>query len=204
MSKRCFRSHFGLEVCTKPTINQITHTPAQCNTNMFRFSDIRIFEYWAPNIRYSNMNTQLSCCEYNRYSYSANLLKMNIFDIHIQSCYKQWLYSIFVFGPQSEYEYIWYSYSVESFINMFLSIDRQQKSLGTCLNMQQNSFIIYFMAEGGLKSLHFIYSILVFGQVSKNEYIRYSHLVRYLKTNIFDIRIRSGCQTEIYSIFIFG
>ena len=28
MSKRCWRSHFRHEVCTKPTINQITYTPA--------------------------------------------------------------------------------------------------------------------------------------------------------------------------------
>ena len=60
--------------------------------------------------------------------------------------------------------------------HMFLFIDGQQKSLG----------------------------IFVFSQVSKNEYIRYSYSVMYLLTNIFDICIRSGCQTRIYSIFIFG
>ena len=35
-----------------------------------------------------------------------------------------------------------------------------------------------------------IYSIFVFGQVTKNEYIRYSYSARLLETNIFDIRIR--------------
>ena len=55
-----------------------------------------------------------------------------------------------------------------------------------------------------IKSLHCIYSIFIFGLVSKNEYIQYSYLFRYLGTNIFDIRIRSGCKMRIYSIFVFG
>ena len=49
-----------------------------------------------------------------------------------------------------------------------------------------------------------IYSIFVFGQVAKNEYIRYSYSVRLGGTNIFDIRIRSGCKERIYSIFVFS
>ena len=49
-----------------------------------------------------------------------------------------------------------------------------------------------------------IYSIFVFGQVAKNEYIRYSYSVRLGGTNIFDIRIRSGCEERIYSIFVFS
>ena len=55
-----------------------------------------------------------------------------------------------------------------------------------------------------IKSLHCIYSIFIFGLVSKNEYIQYSYSFRYLGTNIFDIRIRSGCKKRIYSIFVFG
>ena len=58
--------------------------------------------------------------------------------------------------------------------------------------------------KGVIKSLHCIYSIVIFGLVSKNEYIRYSYLFRYLGTNICNIRIRSGCKKQIYSIFIFG
>ena len=68
---------------------------------------------------------------------------------------------------------------------MFLFIDRQQKSFGTFINMHQN-----FMVEGAIKSLHFIYLIFAFGQVSKNEYIQYSYSVRLPDTNIFDIHIR--------------
>ena len=58
--------------------------------------------------------------------------------------------------------------------------------------------------NGVIKSLHCMYSIFIFGLVSKNEYIRYSYSFRYLGTNIFDIRIRSGCKKRIYSIFVFG
>ena len=49
-----------------------------------------------------------------------------------------------------------------------------------------------------------IYSIFIFGQDAKNEYIRYSYSVGLEGTNIFDIRIRSGCEERIYSIFVFG
>ena len=52
--------------------------------------------------------------------------------------------------------------------------------------------------------MHCIYSISIFGLVSKNEYIWYSYSVRPLGTNLFDIRIRSGCKKRIYSIFVFG
>ena len=80
--------------------------------------------------------------------------------------------------------------------------------------------------RGVIKSLYFIYSRFVFGQVSKNTYIQFSYLVRsyggrgslkvcivyirysylgwFLRTNIFDIHIRSGTQEEIYLIFVFG
>ena len=49
-----------------------------------------------------------------------------------------------------------------------------------------------------------IYSIFVFGQVAKNEYIRYSYSVRLGGTNIFYINIWSGCEERIYSIIVFG
>ena len=52
--------------------------------------------------------------------------------------------------------------------------------------------------------LFWIYSVFVFGQVAKNEYIRYSYSVRLLETNIFDIRIRLAFWIWIYSIFVFG
>ena len=117
---------------------------------------------------------------------SYNLIRTNIFDIRIRSCCEQQIYSIFVF----EYEYIWYLYSVKSFINMFLFIDRQQKSLGTCIDLHQTLLKIYF-----IQFLHFIYSIFAFSQVSKNEYIWYPYSVRCLKTNILDIRRQSGCYT---------
>ena len=36
----------------------------------------------------------------------CNLLRTNIFDICIQSCFEQQIYLIFVFGLQLKYEYI--------------------------------------------------------------------------------------------------
>ena len=39
--------------------------------------------------------------------------------------------------------------------------------------------------KGVIKSLHCIYSIFIFGLVSKNEYIRYPYSIRYPGTNIF-------------------
>ena len=45
--------------------------------------------------------------------------------------------------------------------------------------------------------------MFVFGQVAKTEYIRYSYSVRLGGTNIFDIRIRSGCEERIYLIFVY-
>ena len=90
------------------------------------------------NVLYGGRGSSKVCILYIQYSYSANFLRMNIFDIRIRSFCEQEIYSIFVFGPQSEYEYIQYLYSVKSFINMFLFIDRQQKSLGTCIDMHQN------------------------------------------------------------------
>ena len=47
-----------------------------------------------------------------------------------------------------------------------------------------------------LQSLPCIYSIFVFVQVAKNEYIRYSYSVRYLETNIFGNCIWSGSRNE--------
>ena len=44
-----------------------------------------MFEYKAPNIRYSNMNTQFSVNEYILHSYLAKLRRTNIFDIRIRS-----------------------------------------------------------------------------------------------------------------------
>ena len=80
--------------------------PWRCNMN--------IFEYKAQKIRYSNTNTQFSGYEYIRYLYSANLLRTNIFDIHIRSCCEQQIYSIFVFSLVANNEYIWYSCLVRS------------------------------------------------------------------------------------------
>ena len=39
--------------------------------------------------------------------------------------------------------------------------------------------------RGFIKSVHYIYSIFIFGLVSKNEYIRYPYSIRYPGTNIF-------------------
>ena len=44
-----------------------------------------------------------------------------------------------------------------------------------------------------------IYSIFVFGQVLRNKYIRYSYSVSCLDMNIFDIRIRWKFHFRIYS-----
>ena len=71
---------------------------------------------------------------------------------------------------------------------MFLFIDRQQKTLGTCIHMHQNLFSIYFMVEGGHRILC----------------IQYSYSAKFLRMNIFDICIRSGTLKQMYSIFIFG
>ena len=52
------------------------------------------------------------------------------------------------------------------------------------------------MGKEVIKTLYFIYSIFVFGQVSKIEYIRYSYLVRYIGTNLFDICIHQVARHE--------
>ena len=134
--------------------------PNQSNTNIFK--DL--------NIRYSNMNTQFSGYEYIWYSYSANLLRTNIFGfgfslvvnneyIRIQSAVRIWMYSIFEFGK------IFYKYVLI-----------YKKSLGTCIIMHQNLFKIYFLMSSKVCIL----------------YIQYSYSAKFLRLNIFDIRIRSG------------
>ena len=60
--------------------------------------------------------------EYIQYPYLANLQRMNIFDIHIRTCWKQRMNPIFVFSLHSEYEYIGYIYLLKSSIDMFLLI----------------------------------------------------------------------------------
>ena len=127
----------------------------QCNKNIFEYSIIQILgtEYWIF-----------------KYEYSIFWL---------------WIYSIFVFGLVANNKYIrysylvcsrniQYSYSVKSFINMFLFIGRQKKSLGTCINMHQNLFKIYFMVEGG----HQMFAFYIFDI--------------HIRMKLFDICIQSG------------
>ena len=134
-----------------------------CWGKIFKYSNIRhrildirigILNFLVTNI-FDICIRPFSKNKYIRYSQSVLLRTTNIFDIRIRSCCKQRIYLIFVFGPQSDYEYIRYLYSVKSFINMFLIIDRQQKTLGACINMHQNLFKIYFMVEGGHQKFEF-------------------------------------------------
>ena len=63
---------------------------------------------------------KFSCFEYIWYSYSAKLLRTNIFNIRIRSSTEEQIYSVFVFGQVSKYEYIQYSYSVSLLVmNIF-------------------------------------------------------------------------------------
>ena len=102
---------------------------SQCNTNLFEYSDNR---YRIIDIRIRILK----------------FLNTNIFNISIWSiCWGQ-IYSIFVFGLVETNDYIQYSYSVKSFINRFIFIDRQQISPGTCINMNQNLSKIYFIIKG--------------------------------------------------------
>ena len=68
------------------------------------------------------MKIQISDSNFIQHSNSTNLLRTNIFKIHIPSACEQWIHSVFVFGLQSEYEYIRYLYLVKWFWNMFLSM----------------------------------------------------------------------------------
>ena len=61
--------------------------------------------------------------------------------------------------------------------------------------MQQN---LLYGGLGALKGLHRTYSMFVFGQVAWNKYIQNLYSVRYLGTNISDIRIWPGCLEQIY------
>ena len=124
--------------CYLPPLINNNNNNSQCNTN--------IFEYL--NIRHRILDIRIRI---------LNFLVTNIFDIRIQSGWGQQIYSIFVFCQQSGYEYIRYLYSVKSFINMFLFIARQQKSLGTCINMHQKLFKIYFIK----KLVFYIFNICI-------------------------------------------
>ena len=179
------------------------------------------------------MNTQFSDYEYIRYSYSANLLRTNIFDNRIQTCCKQLIYLIFVFSQFSKNEYIRYSYSVllqtmnifdirvrsavriwiysififGKIFHKYVLIYRQTAEIIGYLHKYAPKLIQNLLYGGGGSSKVYIlykYSIFIFSQVSNNEYIWYSYSVMYLRTNIFDNHIRSGCQTQIYLMFVFG
>ena len=122
--------------------------------------------------------------------------------------WEEQIYSIIVFDQVARNEYIWYSYSVKYFYKyIFICIPWPPGSINSSGLHKYETKIVENLLYGGrgvFKSLHFIYSIFVFVQVAWNKYIRYSYSVRYLGTNIFDIRIRSGCKKRIYSIFVFG
>ena len=105
----------------------------------------------------------------------------NIFYICVRSAVRILIYSIFVFGK---------------IFHEYVLIYRQVAEI---IGYQHTLWW-----RGVIKSFHLIYSIFIFGQVSKYEYIQYSYSVMSLKTNIFVIHIWSGCQTWIYSIFVFG
>ena len=144
------------------------------------------------NIRYSNTNTQVLGYEYIRYLYSASLITTNIFNICIQSAVWIWIYSMFIFGK------IFHKYI---FIYIYTgNIDPQVSAkiwTKTCLK-----FTLW--DRGFIKSLHFIYLIIIFSQLFENEYIQYLYSVRYLRTNIFNIRIQPGSRTWIFTIFRFS
>ena len=56
-----------------------------------------------------------------RYSYSSKFLGTNIFDICIRSSWQKRIYSIFVFGKLSGYEYIRYLYLMKIYFpNIFI------------------------------------------------------------------------------------
>ena len=105
------------------------------------------------------MNTQFSGYEYIRYLYSALLQTTNIFDICIWSFCRQRIYLIFVFGPQSEYEYIRYSYSVKS---LYTLVHRQQNSHIPGKVKTNTKLEFNLWGRGVIKSWHFIYSICIY------------------------------------------
>ena len=136
---------------------------------LFRIYSIFIFGQVAKN-------------EYIWYSYLARLGGTNIFYVLIRSGCEERIYSIFVFGeifPQMDF----YLYTLTT---------RQQKLIRSAQIWNKTCWKYAFWWEGCLQIFHCIYSIFVFVQVAKNEYILYSYLVCYLWTNLFGIRIRSG------------
>ena len=118
------------------------------------------------------------------------------------------IYSIFVFRQVARNEYVRCSYSVKYFYKyIFICIPWPPCSINSSgLHKYETKLVenLHYGGRGVFKSLHFIYSILVFVQVALNKYIRYSYSVRYLWTNILNIRIRSDCKKWIYLIFVFG
>ena len=104
--------------------------------------------------------------------------------LNLNSNYWAWHYSA---------QLVRYSYSVKSFnkcILICIPWPPGNRNSSGLYKYEPKLFALWW--EGGLQSLRCIYSIFVFVQVARNEYIRYSYSVRYLGTNIFSIRILSG------------
>ena len=147
------------------------------------------------NVRWIlNIDIWFSYFKYIRYSYSANLLRMNIFDICIWSGWEQWIYSIFVFVKVTRNEYIRYSYSVKSFYKNILIC----KSRPTGARNSPRSAQIWIklvenlLYEGGGSS-----KVCVVTQIYSNNIHWIVHIriqiFNFLVSHIFDIRIRLGC-----------
>ena len=145
---------------------------------MFEY-EYSIFLFW---IYSTFVFGQVAKNKYIRYSYSVRLGGTNKFDICIRSGCRERIYSIFIFSE------IFYKY-------IFICIPWPPGSINSSgLHKYETKLVenLFYGGRGVFKSLHFIYSIFVFVQVAWNKYIRYSYSVRYLGTNIFDIRIRSS------------
>ena len=149
----------------------------QCNTNKFEYLNIRIIatEYYIFEYEYQIflfriylifVFGQVAKNEYIRYSYSVRLGGTNILDIRIRSGCEERIYSIFGFS-EIFLQIYFYLYSLTT---------RQYKLHKYETKLVEN---LFYGGRGVFKSLHFIYSILVFVQVAWNKYIRYSYSVRF-------------------------
>ena len=121
-----------------------------------------IFLFWIYSIFVLD---QVAKNEYIRYSYLVLLQTTNIFDIHIRSAVRIWIYSIFVFGK---------------IFHKCVLIYRQAAKIIGNLHKYAPKLIQNLLFGGGVSSKVCIL------------YIQYSYSSMFLWMNIFDICIWSG------------
>ena len=110
-------------------------------------SDIFLLKFQIPD-KNNLFETLFSGYECIIYLYLVRLRRTNIFNICILLAVWIWIYLIFVFGK--------------------IFFTSRKNFSCTCINIDMHQNLIHLIGNGVLKSLHCIYSILVFGQVPKN------------------------------------